>query len=105
MAPWPERLAVGPSWGRPNILFKEKEEKEEKEGSRAEAEGRPRPAGELGGFNYKLATNRLEISFQKSVILCGFFCTSVSALSKDSVLSMSIYHALKEPRVQLTRGQ
>ena len=38
-----------------------------------------RPAGELGGFNSKLVTNRLEIGFQESTILCGFVCTSVSA--------------------------
>ena len=66
---------------------------------------RPWPAGNLGNCNDKLVTNRLGISFQESVILCGFLCTSVSAPSKNSGLSMGIYQAIKELKVQLIRGQ
>ena len=69
--------------------------------------GRPRPAGELGSCNDKPVTNRPEIYFQKNEIPRPFLCTStsVSAPSKDSALSMSVSHALKEPQAQLFRGQ
>ena len=35
--------------------------------------GRPRPAGELGNCNDKLASDQLKVSLQKRVILGGFF--------------------------------
>ena len=73
--------------------------------SRGLPPARPRPAGELGNCNDKLVANRLEICFQERVVLCGFFSTSVRAPSKDSELSVSIYHASKELKVQLIGGQ
>ena len=72
---------------------------------RAVGEMPARPAGKLGNCNDKLLSDQLKVSWQKRVILGGFFSTSVSAPSKNSGFSMSKYHASKELKVRLIGGQ
>ena len=98
---WP--LAIGLGAARQQTL--NKPSMENRPGQQAEAAKMPRQqaAKTLGGFNTKLVTNGLEIIFHQGVIQCRFLCTPVSATRKYSVISMCIYHALKEPKVQLLR--
>ena len=60
---------------------------------------------ELGNCNDKLFSDQFKVSWQKRVILGDFVSTSVSAPSKNSGFSMSMYHASKELKVQLIGGQ
>ena len=49
--------------------------------------------------------NVAKSSFQNGVTLRGFLCTSMCATSKDIVLSLHLYHAPEEPKVQLLTRQ